>query len=172
MQRALKTPRWAIALAAVLLGSAACGAGTGTEPAPAPRLPAPAAQSYDLGRDEGLGGHTLARHVGRSDRELAERLRRDRHIAAASSYTDRATAERVVSETLAGSKARVDAWLAREGPRPNLALDYRGEAGRPVGRVLERGGDRSRSTSDAVVVLRWSGPGAFFVLTSYPEVSR
>jgi len=138
----------------------------------APRLPSPSAQSYDLGRDERLGGHTLARHVGRSDRELSDRLRRDRHIAAASSYTDRATAETVVAETLGRCRARVEAWLAREGPRPNLALEYHGDPGHPVGRVLRRGESRSTPTSEALVVLEWAGPGVFFVLTSYPEVPQ
>ena len=67
---------------------------------------------------------------------------------------------------------RVEAWLAREGPRPNLALDYHGDPGRPVGRVLRRGESRSAPTSDALVVLEWAVPGVFFVLTSYPEVPR
>jgi len=56
---------------------------------------------YDLERDEKRGGHTLARHVGRSDADLGERLRRERQISAASTYTDRATAERVVALALA-----------------------------------------------------------------------
>src|SRR5688572_30182611 len=45
--------------------------------APAPRAPAAALPSdarRDLRSDERLGGHTLARHIGRTDAELAARL--------------------------------------------------------------------------------------------------
>ena len=87
------------------------------------------ADRYDLERDEHRGGHTLSRHVGRSDADLRERLRREREISAASTYTDRAIAERAVAQALAKNRARVDQWLAREGPRPNLALDYHAAGG-------------------------------------------
>ena len=126
---------------------------------------------YDLARDEARGGHTLARHVGRSDEDLRDRLRRE-HVSAASTYTDRVTAERVVAAALAGNRVRVDAWLGRDGGRPNLVLDYRGEGGAPIGRSLRRGERRAVPCTDALVVLRWDGGRAFYVLTTYPEASR
>ena len=142
-------------------------------PVPTASVPAPppAAEAgrYDLSRDERLGGHTLARHVGRSDDDLRDRLRREQGISAASTYTDRATAERVVAETLSREKRRVDAWLARPGSRPNLALDYRGAAGGVIGRSIRQGSREARSCVDAVVVLRSHRDGGFIVLTSYPE---
>ena len=146
-------------------------------PPPAPRQAPPAdvqaaADRYDLARDESRGGHTLARHVGRSDADLRERLRRERQISAASTYTDRATAERVVARTLSRNRARVDQWLARQGSRPNLALDYRGEKREPIGRSIMRRNPQPLVCTDAIVVLRGDGPRAFIVLTSYPEVSR
>lgn len=128
---------------------------------------------YDLGRDEARGGHTLARHVGRSDAELKERLRREPNISAASTYTDRATAERIVARALARNRTRVDQWLARKGSRPNLVLDYRGGTGdEPIGRGLPRRSPQPIPCSDAVVVLRWDGQRGFLVLTSYPEARR
>ncbi len=72
------------ACAAVVLAVAAGVVRSEAASARSSRAPA----VYDLGRDEGLGGHTLARHVGRSDRELAARLRKERRIAAASTYVD------------------------------------------------------------------------------------
>ena len=133
----------------------------------------PAGGRYDLGRDEARGGHTLARHIGRSDAELKERLRREPNISAASTYPDRATAERVVASALARSRARVDQWLARKGSRPNLVLDYHGSSGdEPIGRSLPRRSPQPVPCSDAVVVLRWDGQRGFVVLTSYPEARR
>jgi hypothetical protein len=52
---------------------------------------------YDLSRDEERGGHTLDKHVGRSDEELRQRLERERSISAASTWTDRAAAEETSS---------------------------------------------------------------------------
>jgi hypothetical protein len=54
-------------------------------------LGAAAASRRDLGGDESRGGHTLARHVGRTDSQLLDRLAREPRISAASTYTDRAT---------------------------------------------------------------------------------
>jgi hypothetical protein len=130
-----------------------------------------ASDRYDLERDERRGGHTLARHVGRSDADLRARLRREPQISAASTYTDLVTAERVVALALAQHRRRVDDWLSRQGARPNLALDYRA-GDEPIGRSLTRRGQRVVDCSDAVVVLRWDGGNGFYVLTSYPELSR
>src|SRR5207302_10523551 len=51
---------------------------------------------HDLSQDEAAGGHTLKKHVGRTDDQLRERLAHERNIAAASTYTDRGTAEQIV----------------------------------------------------------------------------
>lgn len=129
--------------------------------------PAPAARgARDLAADERAGGHTLERHVGRSDAELARRLERERSINAASTFTDRTTAERVVGAALAREQRRIAGWLERDRSG-DLALEYRGGAGGVVGRVLVRGEAAPRAASDARVVLRRKG-GGYFVLTAYP----
>jgi Bacterial CdiA-CT RNAse A domain len=122
---------------------------------------------YDLGRDEQRGGHTLARHVARTDDELRERLAHERNISAASTWIDRATAEAVVGEALAAERSRVDNWVGQGYPRANLALHY--HAGRVIGRSLRRGDVRTVECSSAVIVLRADGPESFYVLTTYPE---
>ncbi|HET9369601.1 MAG TPA: RNase A-like domain-containing protein [Vicinamibacterales bacterium] len=156
-------------------------AGTSQTPvsAPAPQAPSSpptasrdaAADRRDLSVDEQQGGHTLARHVGKSDQELRDRLARERNISAASSYSSREVAERTVARALAQDRSRVDTWVARIGNRPNLALTYRGEPGVIVGRSIERRRRDPIDCSDAVVVLRWNGRG-YYVLTSYPEAGR
>lgn len=125
----------------------------------------------DLSVDEQRGGHTLARHVGRTDAELQERLARERGISAASTYSDRAAAESTVARALAQNATRVQSWLSRAGPHPNLALDYHG-AGIVIGRSLARGQRTSVPCRDAIVVLKWTGGGDYYVLTSYPEARR
>jgi Bacterial CdiA-CT RNAse A domain len=122
---------------------------------------------YDLGRDEQRGGHTLARHVARTDDDLRERLAHERNISAASTWTDRETAEAVVGEALAAEHRRVDGWMRRGYPRANLALNY--NAGRVIGRSLRRGDAHTVECSSAAIVLGADGPQSFYVLTSYPE---
>lgn len=144
-------------------------------PASSPRGVEPgaatAAERYDLQADEAKGGHTLARHVGRTDAQLRERLERERGISAASTYTSQTLAERTVARALARNADRVSAWTARSGNRPNLALDYRGARDDLIGRSIRRGGDPVTCTN-AIVVLRWDGHRGYYVLTSYPEASR
>jgi hypothetical protein len=120
----------------------------------------------DLSRDEAAGGHTLARHVGRSDNELRERLSHE-HISAASTYTDRALAERTLAAAIAANQVRLQSWLDSRGGHPNLVLGY--DAPQPIGRTLHRNESSSMPCSHAVVVLKWRPPSSYFVLTSYPE---
>jgi len=123
---------------------------------------------HDLSIDEARGGHTLKRHVGRTDDELRDRLAHE-PITAASSYTDRAAAEAAVGAALAANRDRIDRWLSRTRGHPNLVLDYDGDAHHPIGCVLNRGEATTVPCSHAVVVLKWAGPGDYYVLTSYPE---
>ena len=125
---------------------------------------------YDLRADEAIGGHTLERHVGKSDAALAQRLRRESRISTASTYTDLPTAEAAVGAALAAERRRVDGWARRRGPRPNFVVNYTAPNGRPLGRSLTRGARQAVPASRALVVLRWDERrGRWFVLTSYPE---
>jgi hypothetical protein len=125
---------------------------------------------HDLARDEERGGHTLKKHVGRTDEQLQERLRQERNIAAASTWTDRETAEVTVADALRAERDRIENWMIRGYPRANLALHY--DAGRVIGRSVKRGENQSVNCSSAVIVLRGDGPHSFFILTSYPEASE
>ena len=131
------------------------------------------AAGRDLSRDESAGGHTIARHVGKSDADLRARLARERRISAASTYTDLGTAQRVVAAALEREAARVRSWTARQGGRPNLALDYSGQPGEVIGRSIAQGDDVASPCHDAVVVLKWDeAANDYYVLTSYPEIRR
>jgi hypothetical protein len=162
-------------LAACLLVALAVLAGLAESRAFAQAPPAGAVveAGYDLARDEALGGHTLARHVGRTDAQLAERLRREPQISAASTYADHATASRVVAEALDASRDRVDAWARRQGRRPNLVLNYVSRDGPPIGRSMRRNARVAVPCDRAIVVLRWhERMRRWYVLTSYPEARR
>ncbi len=123
--------------------------------------------SRDLSQDEAAGGHILRKHVGRTDEELLERLNREHNISGASTYTDRATAERAVGAAIAESQERIQHWVDRSGGHPNLVLDY--DSDQPVGRTINRGESHARPCSHALIVLKYKPPSGYYVLTSYPE---
>jgi uncharacterized membrane protein len=125
---------------------------------------------YDLDRDEQLGGHALRRHVGRTDQQLMERLAEEPDISAASTYTDRAMAEKTVAAALARERDRVESWLNRPDAHPNLALQVHGNEA--IGRSIRRGEKAAQPSYSAAVVLRWDGDHRFHVLTTYPELAR
>jgi Bacterial CdiA-CT RNAse A domain len=131
----------------------------------------PVATTHDLSVDEAAGGHTLQRHIAKSDANLLERLKREPQISSASTYTDRATAERVVGAALHTGSRAFASWRDRIGRRPNFVLHYR--ADRAIGRSIARGHSRSEPCDRAVIVLRWEERRQqYYVLTSYPEASR
>jgi hypothetical protein len=122
----------------------------------------------DLSIDDARGGHTLKRHVGRTDDQLRERLQHEKNISAASTYSDRETAERVVGTAIQNNRDKVQRWMERGERRPNLVLDYT-EPSDAIGRVMNRGAMGSVPCDHAIMVLRADGATDYYVLTSYPE---
>jgi len=135
-----------------------------------PNIPRDVAARYDLARDEVRGGHTLDKHVGRSDSELRERLTTERNISAASTWTNREVAEETVGQALRAEHGKIVRWEERGYRRPNLALHFDG--GRVIGRCMRHGDESSSPSTQAVIVLKADGPNNFYVLTSYPEDRR
>jgi hypothetical protein len=128
--------------------------------------PTPTGPRRDLARDEAAGGHTLERHVGKSDAELIARLRAEPDISAASTYPDRATAERIVGRVLERNADRIRSWVSQGERRQNLVLEI--TTTEVVGRTVRQGGTTVREARSAVVVLAADGRD-WFVLTSYPD---
>ena len=121
----------------------------------------------DLNHDEAQGGHILRKHVGQTEEQLRQRLERERNITGASTYADRSTAEHAVGAAIAQSQSQIQSWLSQPGRHPNLVLDY--DSPTPIGRTINRGENQSRPCAHALVVLKYSGPDNYYVLTSYPE---
>jgi hypothetical protein len=168
MMKSLKI-RVAYALGLTLLWLAGCGQQPVNETqkeTPQSSRTSASGTRYDLEKDEGRG-HTLKKHVGRTDEELLERLHRERDISAASTWTDRDAAEETVGSALKAERGKIENWEQRGYPRSNLALHF--NAGRVIGRSIRQGETKSVSCTDAVIVLKADGPDSFFVLTTYPE---
>ncbi|MFF9398950.1 RNase A-like domain-containing protein [Streptomyces sp. NPDC014744] len=85
--------------------------------------------TFDLASNEYLGGgHTLDKHVGKTDEQLAQRLRdqaednnnwpeqRKPTIGGSSSFKDMGSAQRLTKHNLRAKQSEIDAWLATNPP--------------------------------------------------------
>ena len=164
-----------IAAALALLAASACGPqGPASQSQPAAHAVVRPLEGsrHDLSQDEAAGGHTLRKHVGRTDDQLRERLDHERDISAASTWNDRDAAEKAIGAAIAQENSKIQRWLQREGGHSNLVLDYEGDPAHPFGRTLRRGEDQVQPCAQAAIVLKWDGPDAYHVLTAYPECRR
>lgn len=165
--------RFALALVLAVLMTACSRPPADSHSAPVPFSSSAKADSSrgisrDLSQDEAAGGHTLRKHVGRTDDELRERLAREHNISAASTWNDRASAEIAIGTAIAEQNEKISRWLTRDR-HPNLVLDYDGDEAHPFGHTLRRGEDSVEPCAHAVIVLKWDPPHSYHVLTAYPE---
>jgi hypothetical protein len=117
---------------------------------------------------EALGkGHTLERHVGKTEAELFKRLADERRITAASSFHNQEVAERAVADAISSNKHSIETWLA--GKEPVLPLTHAAET--PVGIAVPRGANQAREATGVRVVLRRDpgSPLGYYVVTAYPK---
>lgn len=124
------------------------------------------AKAFDLDANERRGGHVLAKHVGKTDAELKRRLEEEPSIPAASTYTDRKTAEEAIAAALEQRSAKVDGWVKRKRHTQNLMVDYYAKTS--VGRTMRRGQSEAVPCLHSVVELKWD-KSDYYVLTSYPD---
>ncbi len=115
---------------------------------------------------EAAGGHTLERHVGKTEAELAQRLASEK-ISAASSFTYRSVAEVAIAEAMSKNQSAIDSWMKKQGNRYTIKYD----AHRIIGITMSRRASKATSTSRLKIILQRSTklPPGYFILTAYPE---
>ena len=123
-----------------------------------------------LAAQEAAGGHTIALHVEQTVPQLVQRLALDSRIPAASTFTTRAEAERLVLQTIDANQADIAAWLA-SNPKPvGAQFDLTGLQA-PTGVTVLRGTTVPVNTYDVRVVLvpDATSPLGFRILTAFPK---
>jgi hypothetical protein len=116
----------------------------------------------DLSLNENAGGHAIARHVGRTDAQLAAR-----NIRYSSTFDDLAAAETATGDNVAANQGDIAQWLAGTDRRLVITnpMDSAG------GRVLERSTGNILNPSSVRTVLERnpSMSDGYLIITSYPE---
>ena len=116
---------------------------------------------------EDAGGHLIARHVGMSEADLANRLATSK-VSSASTFADRATAETAVSAAIDLNKSAIQNYLSGNS-NGYLALEYTSPT--PVGTSLTRGATSATSVNGVRVVIAKDPTMStgFRIVTGYPH---
>ena len=170
MTRLVRVCGWLLAMAcgfAAPLRSETPAGGQGVAK-PVPTKPLPAVPGGGLKAHEKAGGHLLARHTGKSEADLIERLEQQRGIRSASSFPDAAVAEVVVGVVIASRQKQIAKWL--RGDEERLTLDF--TANKPVGIMVTRRSMTAVPVSSVRLVLERDpefAPLGWRILTGYPQ---
>jgi hypothetical protein len=89
-----------------------------------------------LATEEAAGGHTIARHVGRTEEQLRARLLQEPRIPAATTFRALREAERVVGEALRANKEAIKVWAKTATAGQTKAFTH--DAGRIIGQGVVR----------------------------------
>ncbi|MCT8946722.1 RHS repeat protein [Pseudomonas iridis] len=121
-----------------------------------------------LATHEAQGGHLIIKHVGRTDAQLAERLRAGPHLPAASTFSDRARAEAAVSEALRVNAQNVQDFLNSKKGKTTITHNFN----QPVGVSLLNRATHPQPTQKLLLVLKKDPtlPLGYFLLTGFPEL--
>lgn len=119
---------------------------------------------------KGVGGHTLAKHIAKTDAELAARLASG-NAPAVSTFLSVAEAEQVISQAMRTNRAAIIAWAKTAGTAgisSTKEIDL--AVARGVGKVLIRGAASPTPGSIVrVVLLKQPYNGKlYYILTAYP----
>jgi hypothetical protein len=116
----------------------------------------------------GSGGHTIRKHVGKTDAQLRERLVREPGLDRASTFTNLRAAEEAISDVMRAQSKQIAAWAS--GSASTLRL--KGILGKPVGRVLLRSTGKSHDARTVTVVLKRGQHNdmPFYILTAYTNI--
>jgi hypothetical protein len=115
---------------------------------------------------EHKGGHTVDRHVAKSDAWLIDRLKKEPSISAASSFPDRVTARKVIGLALGQDKTDLDEWAtsANGGDVAEIRMAFE----QPIGRLVPRGMASAQPAHGLRLFVMADGNGSCHLLTAYP----
>ncbi|MEX3855831.1 hypothetical protein QF001_006720 [Paraburkholderia youngii] len=113
-----------------------------------------------------IGGHTILKHVGRTEAQLRERLRLESERRVVSSFRDLAAAEWAISKVMESNTSKITNW-AQSNPRRLLIL-YQ-DVGSKVGYGVVRATGELKDMSTVRVSIKFEEYNGmpYYILTSY-----
>ncbi|MBB3947272.1 hypothetical protein GGQ73_003238 [Rhizobium skierniewicense] len=121
-----------------------------------------------------LGGHTIARHVGKDEAFLRQRIADTassrKPPAAISSFSNLRIAEEQVSRALRANQARIVQWSKTAAPGTTLQPPLVFDAGRVIGQGVIRSSGQLQQMSKMRIVLKKESYNGLthYILTAFP----
>ncbi|MDJ0644002.1 MAG: hypothetical protein QNJ15_14405 [Erythrobacter sp.] len=133
----------------------------------ATRIAAVRAGRISLAAHEARGGHTIARHVGRTEAQLRARLAQQSRIPAASTFRSLADAERIIGQALRANKSAITSWANTATRGQTKAFEF---AARNAGQGVVRSSGQLVQMHKVRVVLKKEVMNGklYYILTSFP----
>ena len=121
-----------------------------------------------LAQQLGEDFHTIAKHVGRTDEQLAARLLAEPYLKRASTFTTLDEAERYTYANLGAHRAEIDAFLTSQDRSLSFELTF----DHPVGRTMVKQLSDPIEATKVLTILRKDPamPNGFRIATSFPEL--
>lgn len=118
---------------------------------------------------ETRGGHTIARHVGKSSSFLIERCRSEPSLRETSSWSSLTSGQNLVNSVLAAHRTTIANWMQRPN-EPTTVLRRWVASDAPNGIHVRCPSTVNSAPRSRVVVLQKTNqsPSGWIVLTSYP----
>ncbi len=112
-----------------------------------------------------IGGHTLQKHVGKSETYLRERLMLEPERRFVSTFTNQATAEWAISEVMRKNSNSIKNW-AKNYKGPLVISD---DVGKTVGKIISRKTGKITNGSKVRVILKGEKFNGmpYYILTSF-----
>ncbi|MFC6337602.1 type IV secretion protein Rhs [Pseudomonas sp. CCM 7891] len=120
-----------------------------------------------LAAHEAAGGHLIKKHIGKTNEQLASRLKHEPHVPTASTFHDRATAESTVSKMITDNGAKINKFT--KGNKDKITIIQKTQ--HPIGTSLVRGAAATTPGTKIYLVLLKDKkmPDGYKVLTGYPS---
>lgn len=126
-------------------------------------------------------GHTIERHVGKSDRDLIDRSNGEgpyenqrRPNSGSSTYPDEASAERATAENIRENQGDIDEWLMDDSPDAKDTMSFHHRHDHTTGRHVPKNSDEVNEVNGSRVLLVKdpTAPKGYRIMTSHPQKPR
>jgi hypothetical protein len=114
-----------------------------------------------------LSKHFIDEHVGKSDKELKQRLGKT-NVSANSTFTDKTVALKVIHHSINENYGSIEKWVNTKGGKEEKLCHYQGGNSEIIGRGIKRGDTSIKDQYHAIIVLRKTEDGEYIVLTAHP----
>lgn len=128
-------------------------------------------KTFDISKhDKEFNGHTVEKHVGKSNDWLDGRLAGSRHEKFVSSYTNLETTNRVIKEIVLENESKIKHWM-EDDEKDKLVLSKKFD--KKIGVAIKKKDKELKDCNVGVVVLKRPHKTAekFYIVTSYPVIN-